>query len=98
MNLTAVDTAVLYDSESAWIARRDHIGQTQQVYVSCFVTENGVEEHMLERAAQKLCQDQLVTQQGNSSQKVILIVPPAVDTFLIRVGPVYLIVTGHLYT
>jgi hypothetical protein len=34
---------------------------------------------MLERAAQKLCLDQLVIQQG--SQKVILIVPPLMDTF-----------------
>jgi SWI/SNF-related matrix-associated actin-dependent regulator of chromatin subfamily A member 5 len=35
-----------------------------QVYVFRFIAENSVEEHMLDRAAQKLRLDQLVFQQG----------------------------------
>ena len=44
--------------------RAHRIGQTKQVYVFRFITENSVEERMLERAAQKLRLDQLVIQQG----------------------------------
>ena len=44
--------------------RAHRIGQTKQVYVFRFVTEDSVEERMLERAAQKLRLDQLVIQQG----------------------------------
>lgn len=46
--------------------RAHRIGQTKQVYVFRFVTENAVEEKVLERAAQKLRLDQLVIQQGRS--------------------------------
>ena len=44
--------------------RAHRIGQTKQVYVFRFITEDSVEERMLERAAQKLRLDQLVIQQG----------------------------------
>lgn len=44
------------------------IGQTKQVYVFRFITEDSVEERMLERAAQKLRLDQLVIQQGRQQQ------------------------------
>jgi SWI/SNF-related matrix-associated actin-dependent regulator of chromatin subfamily A member 5 len=44
--------------------RAHRIGQTKQVYVFRFVTEESVEERMLERGAQKLRLDQLVIQQG----------------------------------
>jgi SWI/SNF-related matrix-associated actin-dependent regulator of chromatin subfamily A member 5 len=44
--------------------RAHRIGQTKQVYVFRFITEESVEERMLERAAQKLRLDQLVIQQG----------------------------------
>ena len=48
--------------------RAHRIGQTKQVYVFRFVTENAVEEQVLERAAQKLRLDQLVIQQGRATQ------------------------------
>ena len=44
------------------------IRQTKQVYVFRLVTEDSVEERMLERAAQKLRLDQLVIQQGHQQQ------------------------------
>ncbi|KAF9031921.1 SNF2 family N-terminal domain-containing protein [Panaeolus papilionaceus] len=48
--------------------RAHRIGQTKQVYVYRFITEDSVEERMLERAAQKLRLDQLVIQQGRAQQ------------------------------
>ncbi|GME69147.1 unnamed protein product [[Candida] boidinii] len=77
INLTSADIVVLYDSD--WNPQADlqamdrahRIGQKKQVKVFRFVTENAIEEKVLERAAQKLRLDQLVIQQGrsNSSQK-----------------------------
>ena len=46
--------------------RAHRIGQTKQVYVFRFITKGSDEEHMLERAAQKLRLDQLVIQQGRA--------------------------------
>ncbi|VDB85302.1 unnamed protein product [Peniophora sp. CBMAI 1063] len=73
INLTTADIVVLYDSD--WNPQADlqamdrahRIGQTKQVYVYRFVTEDSVEERMLERAAQKLRLDQLVIQQGRQT-------------------------------
>lgn len=48
--------------------RAHRIGQTKQVFVFRFITEDSVEERMLERAAQKLRLDQLVIQQGRQQQ------------------------------
>lgn len=72
INLTTADWVILYDSD--WNPQADlqamdrahRIGQTKQVYVYRFVTENAIEEKVLERAAQKLRLDQLVIQQGRS--------------------------------
>ncbi|WFD06104.1 hypothetical protein MVES1_001445 [Malassezia vespertilionis] len=72
INLTSADTVVLFDSD--WNPQADlqamdrahRIGQTKQVYVYRFVTENAIEERVLERAAQKLRLDQLVIQQGRT--------------------------------
>lgn len=72
INLTTADTVVLYDSD--WNPQADlqamdrahRIGQTKQVRVFRFVTENAIEEKVLERAAQKLRLDQLVIQQGRA--------------------------------
>ncbi|GAA5965649.1 hypothetical protein JCM21900_003048 [Sporobolomyces salmonicolor] len=72
INLVTADVVVLYDSD--WNPQADlqamdrahRIGQTKQVYVFRFVTEDAVEEKVLERAAQKLRLDQLVIQQGRS--------------------------------
>ncbi|KAF8715643.1 hypothetical protein AX14_012523 [Amanita brunnescens Koide BX004] len=74
INLTTADIVVLYDSD--WNPQADlqamdrahRIGQTKQVYVFRLVTEDSVEERMLERAAQKLRLDQLVIQQGHQQQ------------------------------
>jgi len=75
INLTAADIVVLYDSD--WNPQADlqamdrahRIGQTKQVVVFRFVTENAIEEKVLERAAQKLRLDQLVIQQGRAQSK-----------------------------
>ncbi|WFD36168.1 hypothetical protein MCUN1_003044 [Malassezia cuniculi] len=72
INLTTADTVVLYDSD--WNPQADlqamdrahRIGQTKQVHVYRFVTEDAIEERILERAAQKLRLDQLVIQQGHT--------------------------------
>ncbi|KAH9045404.1 P-loop containing nucleoside triphosphate hydrolase protein [Lactarius pseudohatsudake] len=64
INLTSADIVVLYDSDWRAMDRAHRIGQTKQVYVFRFITEESVEERMLERGAQKLRLDQLVIQQG----------------------------------
>ncbi|KAI8337177.1 SNF2 family N-terminal domain-containing protein [Chlamydoabsidia padenii] len=74
INLTSADIVILYDSD--WnpqvdlqaMDRAHRIGQTKQVYVFRFVTENAIEDKVLERAAQKLRLDQLVIQQGRALQ------------------------------
>ncbi|KAI5991718.1 SNF2 family N-terminal domain-containing protein [Pisolithus orientalis] len=74
INLTTADIVILYDSD--WNPQADlqamdrahRIGQSKQVYVFRFITEDTVEERMLERAAQKLRLDQLVIQQGRQQQ------------------------------
>ncbi|KAL2353385.1 SNF2 family ATP-dependent chromatin-remodeling factor snf21 [Cryomyces antarcticus] len=74
INLTSADIVVLFDSD--WNPQADlqamdrahRIGQTKQVMVFRFVTENAIEEKVLERAAQKLRLDQLVIQQGRAQQ------------------------------
>lgn len=75
INLTSADIVVLFDSD--WNPQADlqamdrahRIGQTKQVVVFRFVTENAIEEKVLERAAQKLRLDQLVIQQGQQQAK-----------------------------
>ena len=74
INLTSADIVILYDSD--WNPQADlqamdrahRIGQKKQVKVYRFVTENAIEEKVLERAAQKLRLDQLVIQQGRQQQ------------------------------
>ncbi|KAJ9603532.1 chromatin remodeling complex Adenosinetriphosphatase [Cladophialophora chaetospira] len=76
INLTSANIVVLYDSD--WNPQADlqamdrahRIGQTKQVKVFRFVTENAIEEKVLERAAQKLRLDQLVIQQGRAQAQV----------------------------
>jgi len=75
INLTTADIVVLFDSD--WNPQADlqamdrahRIGQTKQVKVFRFVTEDAIEEKVLERAAQKLRLDQLVIQQGRAGQQ-----------------------------
>ena len=72
INLTTADIVILYDSD--WNPQADlqamdrahRIGQKKQVKVFRLVTENAIEEKVLERATQKLRLDQLVIQQGRS--------------------------------
>lgn len=74
INLTSADIVILFDSD--WNPQADlqamdrahRIGQTKQVVVYRFVTDQSVEEKVLERAAQKLRLDQLVIQQGRGQQ------------------------------
>ncbi|CCE63956.1 hypothetical protein TPHA_0G01190 [Tetrapisispora phaffii CBS 4417] len=74
INLVTADTVVLFDSD--WNPQADlqamdrahRIGQKKQVYVYRFVTENAIEEKVIERAAQKLRLDQLVIQQGTGKK------------------------------
>ncbi|KAL8743104.1 MAG: hypothetical protein Q9190_004512 [Brigantiaea leucoxantha] len=74
INLTSADIVILFDSD--WNPQADlqamdrahRIGQTKQVMVFRFVTEQAIEEKVLERAAQKLRLDQLVIQQGRAQQ------------------------------
>ncbi|OCK81545.1 chromatin remodelling complex ATPase chain ISW1 [Lepidopterella palustris CBS 459.81] len=74
INLTSADIVVLFDSD--WNPQADlqamdrahRIGQTKQVVVYRFVTENAIEEKVLDRATQKLRLDQLVIQQGRAQQ------------------------------
>ncbi|EDO19437.1 hypothetical protein Kpol_1002p85 [Vanderwaltozyma polyspora DSM 70294] len=72
INLTSADVVVLYDSD--WNPQADlqamdrahRIGQKKQVKVFRLVTDNSVEEKILERATQKLRLDQLVIQQNRT--------------------------------
>ncbi|KAK4684402.1 hypothetical protein P7C73_g5775, partial [Tremellales sp. Uapishka_1] len=72
INLVTADVVVLFDSD--WNPQADlqamdrahRIGQTKQVYVFRFITQDAVEERILERATQKLRLDQLVIQEGRA--------------------------------
>lgn len=65
---------VLFDSD--WNPQADlqamdrahRIGQTKQVYVFRFITQDAVEERILDRATQKLKLDQMVIQEGRAQQ------------------------------
>lgn len=74
INLVTADIVVLFDSD--WNPQADlqamdrahRIGQTKQVYVFRFITQDAIEERILERATQKLKLDQLVIQEGRAQQ------------------------------
>jgi SWI/SNF-related matrix-associated actin-dependent regulator of chromatin subfamily A member 5 len=73
INLQTADTVILYDSD--WNPQADlqamdrahRIGQKRPVNVYRLVTENSVEEKVVERAQQKLKMDAMVVQQGRLS-------------------------------
>ena len=75
INLATADSVVMYDSD--WNPQVDlqaedrahRIGQKKQVVVFRFVTDNAIEEKVIERAASKLRLDQLVIQQGRAAQQ-----------------------------
>lgn len=73
INLATADIVILYDSD--WNPQVDlqaqdrahRIGQQKQVYVFRLISENSIEEKILEKAMQKLRLDQLIIQQGKFS-------------------------------
>lgn len=75
INLATADTVVLYDSD--WnpqvdlqaMDRAHRIGQKNQVNVYRLITENTLEEKIVERQMVKLKWDTLVIQQGRFQQK-----------------------------
>jgi SNF2-related domain/Helicase conserved C-terminal domain/SLIDE/HAND len=70
INLATADTVIMYDND--WNPQVDlqaedrahRIGQKKQVVIFRFITENAIEEKVIDRATQKLRLDQLVIQQG----------------------------------
>lgn len=75
INLQTADTCILYDSD--WNPQQDlqaqdrchRLGQTKPVNVFRLVSENTVEEKIVERAQQKLKLDAMVVQQGRLKDK-----------------------------
>lgn len=75
INLASADTVILYDSD--WnpqvdlqaMDRAHRIGQTRSVNVYRMVTENTIEEKVIERQLIKLKWDSLVIQKGRVAQK-----------------------------
>lgn len=73
INLATADVVILYDSD--WNPQMDlqamdrahRIGQLKEVRVFRLITENTVEEKIVERAEVKLRLDKLVIQQGKVS-------------------------------
>ncbi|KAJ3383930.1 hypothetical protein HDU92_003874 [Lobulomyces angularis] len=74
INLATADIVIMYDND--WNPQVDlqaedrahRIGQKKQVKVFRFITEDSVEEKVIDKATQKLRLDQLVIQQGRSVQ------------------------------
>lgn len=76
INLATADCVIIYDSD--WNPQMDlqamdrahRIGQKKQVHVFRLVTENTIDEKIVERAEVKLRLDKLVIQQGKLSDKM----------------------------
>lgn len=75
INLATADAVIIYDSD--WNPQMDlqamdrahRIGQKKQVHVFRLVTENTVDEKIVERAEVKLHLDKMIIQQGKLSDK-----------------------------
>ena len=76
ITLTSADTVVLYDSDFnpqvdlQAMDRAHRIGQTKPVSVFRFITENSVEEKIIERAERKLFLDRMVVEQGRLTMQM----------------------------
>lgn len=76
INLATADAVIIYDSD--WNPQMDlqamdrahRIGQKKQVHVFRLVTENTIDEKIVERAEVKLRLDKLIIQQGKLSDKM----------------------------
>lgn len=75
INLTSADTVIIYDSDFnpqmdlQAMDRAHRIGQKKEVRVYRLITQDTVEEKIIERQMIKLKWDSLVIQQQRSSQK-----------------------------
>ncbi|RKO92339.1 SNF2 family N-terminal domain-containing protein [Blyttiomyces helicus] len=75
LNLQTADTVIIFDSD--WNPHQDlqaqdrahRIGQTKEVRILRLITEKSVEEHILQRAREKLDMDGKVIQAGKFDQK-----------------------------
>jgi chromodomain-helicase-DNA-binding protein 1 len=78
VNLATADTVVIFDSD--WNpqndlqaqARAHRIGQTKQVNIYRLVTQNSIEEDIIERAKRKMILDHLVIQRMDATGRTIL--------------------------
>ncbi|KAL3096922.1 hypothetical protein niasHS_002638 [Heterodera schachtii] len=74
INLATADVVIIYDSD--WnpqvdlqaMDRAHRIGQTKQVRIFRFITENTVDERIIEKAEMKLRLDNIVIQQGRLAE------------------------------
>ncbi|ORY39156.1 hypothetical protein BCR33DRAFT_788574 [Rhizoclosmatium globosum] len=75
LNLQTADTVIIFDSD--WNPHQDlqaqdrahRIGQKKEVRILRLITSNSIEEHILEKAQQKLALDGKVIQAGKFDQK-----------------------------
>ncbi|EMP28267.1 SWI/SNF-related matrix-associated actin-dependent regulator of chromatin subfamily A member 5, partial [Chelonia mydas] len=92
INLATADVVILYDSD--WnpqvdlqaMDRAHRIGQTKTVRVFRFITDNTVEERIVERAEMKLRLDSIVIQQGKYCPPIFLSSGRLVDQNLNKIG------------
>lgn len=77
INLATADVVIVYDND--WNPQMDlqaqdrahRIGQKKQVFVFNFLTENTIEEKILERAMKKLKLDEIIVQNGKNKNNTI---------------------------
>lgn len=92
INLATADTVILYDSD--WnpqpdfqaIDRVHRIGQKKQVRVFRLVTENTVDERIVQRAEIKTRLDRMIIQQGRAVDKTQLEMTKGMKRDMIRFG------------
>eukprot|EP00808_Paulinella_micropora_P029209 g58154.t1 len=96
INLQTADTVILYDSD--WNPQMDlqamdrahRIGQKKQVNVFRLITENSVEEKIVERATRKLALDAMVIRQGRLAEKNRQLNSDELQAMRVRQNPIFL--------